>query len=334
MKKILILLVVCLGLNACEGLIFEEDRASSDPKTNFDYLWNQCDQKYAYFDVKGIDWEEVYEEYTSYISEDISNDSLFKVMASMLRKLEDAHTNLVSTFNVSFYQIDLQGPDNFIFRTIEEHYLPSNYYVSGPFAHDFLAEGQVGYVRFSSFSGQVDNVNLDFVLNRYKDTKGLILDLRENGGGTPSDMFDLLSRFVDQRTLIYFSRLKSGAGPEDFTDPEPAYLNPHVGIKYDKPVIMLVDRGTYSAGSFTALATKAIANIILLGDTTGGGLGAPNGGQLPNGWTYRFSITQTLNLDKDPSFENGVPPDILAYFDWSDLSKDEVLENAISEIIQ
>ncbi len=38
-----------------------------------------------------------------------------KVMASMLRKLEDAHTNLVSTFNVSFYQIDLQGPDNFIF---------------------------------------------------------------------------------------------------------------------------------------------------------------------------------------------------------------------------
>jgi C-terminal processing protease CtpA/Prc len=212
--------------------------------------------------------------------------------------------------------------------------LPSNYYVSGPFAHDFLAERQVGYVRFSSFSGEVDNVNLDFVLNRYKDTKGLILDLRENGGGTPSDMFDLLSRFVDQRTLIYYSRLKSGAGPEDFTDPEPAYLDPHVGIKYDKPVIMLVDRGTYSAGSFTALATKAIANIILLGDTTGGGLGAPNGGQLPNGWTYRFSITQTLNLDKDPSFENGVPPDILAYFDWSDLSKDEVLENAISEIIQ
>ena len=96
---------------------------------------------------------------------------------------------------------------------------------------------------------------------------------------------------------------------------------------------VLTDRGTYSAGSFTSIATKAIPNIILMGDTTGGGLGLPNGGQLPNGWTYRFSITQALTLDKSPAYENGVPPDVHVLFDWSDRTKDEVIERALVELL-
>lgn len=104
------------------------------------------------------------------------------------------------------------------------------------------------------------------------------------------------------------------------------------GPRYLKKVVVLTDRGTYSAGSFTALGTKAIPNMVLIGDTTGGGLGMPNGGQLPNGWTYRFSITQSLTLDKKPDYENGVPADIPVSFDWSDLTKDEILEAAIAEL--
>ena len=109
---------------------------------------------------------------------------------------------------------------------------------------------------------------------------------------------------------------------------------PSSGVKYSKKVMLLVDRGTYSAGSFTSLATKAIPNITLVGDTTGGGLGLPNGGQLPNGWNFRFSITQALTLDKDESYENGVPPDISALVDWNDRTKDEVIEKAIEEILK
>jgi hypothetical protein len=65
---------------------------------------------------------------------------------------------------------------------------------------------------------------------------------------------------------------------------------------------------------------------------TGGGLGLPNGGQLPNGWTYRFSVTQTLDLQLNNSFEEGVPPDIYQLFDWNNLMKDEILERAIFEL--
>lgn len=78
---------------------------------------------------------------------------------------------------------------------------------------------------------------------------------------------------------------------------------------------------------------KALPKVVLVGDTTGGGLGIPNGGQLPNGWLYRFSVTQTLTLSKSPDFENGVPPEIRVLFDWITLKKDEILERVIIELL-
>ena len=96
---------------------------------------------------------------------------------------------------------------------------------------------------------------------------------------------------------------------------------------------MLTDRGTYSSGSFFTLMAKAIPNMMVMGDTTGGGLGLPNGGQLPNGWTYRCSITQTLDVDSN-NYENGVPPDVRVVVDKLRLAQgiDDVLEAAMNEI--
>ena len=127
--------------------------------------------------------------------------------------------------------------------------------------------------------------------------------------------------------------IKTGSGHSDFSVPEPVVVHPFNGIRYNKKVAVLTDRGTYSSGSLLSLATKAIPNIFLVGDTTGGGLGMPNGGQLPNGWTYRFSVTQSLTLDKKPDYENGVPPDIEVLFNWNHLMNDEILDRAIKELL-
>lgn len=250
------LLLILPAIVGCESLVFEEDLASSDPRKNFDYLWDQCDRKYAYFELKDANWEQVYNEYAAKLYDGMSDDSLFQVLAGMLRELRDDHTNLVSNFNVAFYGVERFGPDNFESRIVKDHYLPAYYYLSGPFGHDFVVgtNRQVGYIRFPSFTGIVDEVNLGFVIERYKDTRGLILDLRENGGGSVSDVFTLLSHFIGEKTLIYYSRLKNGPGHDDFTQPEPAYIDPAEGTRYTKKVMVLVDRGTYSAGSFTALA--------------------------------------------------------------------------------
>jgi len=331
MKKYIILLMLPL-FAACQSVILDEDLESTNAKTNFDYLWKQCDEKYSYFDVKGIDWDAVKAKYSSKITNKTSDEELFQILGSMLSELKDDHTNLISYFDISRFGVKYLGQDNFDWRIIEDNYLPRDYKITGPFIHDFMANKKVGYIRFPSFTGTVDDNQLDFILNRYKNTEGLIIDLRENGGGAVTDIFTLLSRFIEKETTLYYSRIKTGKGHNDFSDPKPCKLKPYDGIRYKNKVMVLVDRGTYSAGSFTSLATKAIPNMILVGDTTGGGLGLPNGGQLPNGWTYRFSITQTLNLDKKPDWEKGVPADIKVLIDWKDRLHDEIIDRALLEI--
>ncbi len=327
-------MLLALLVVSCEEILFENDQSSENPQANLDYLWSECDEKYAYFDLKSIDWQAIKREHEALLFEGMSDDSLFQVLGSMLRQLRDDHTNLISDFNISFFAVDNLGPDNFDWRIITDNYLPRNYYISGPFQHDFIANGRIGYVRFPAFTGIIDETNFDFVLERYKNTDGLILDLRENGGGAVTDVFELLSRFVETETITNYSRIKNGPGHNDFSEAEPAKVKPYDGIRYQRPVAMLIDRGTYSAGSFTSLASKALPNITLIGDTTGGGLGLPNGGQLPNGWLYRFSVTQALTLDMDESYENGVPPDIYATLDKTVLTTDEVLETAIEHLLR
>lgn len=332
MKKLLVIFIVVLTFSSCEKVIFEKERASTNPFDNFNYLWNECNTKYSYFELKEIDWNQIKDEYSRKLYDDMTDDSLFKVLGGMLTELRDDHTNLISNFNVSSFGVNYLGQDNFEFRIIDENYLNREYYTSGPFIHSYIEGENIGYIRFAAFTGTVDNINLDFVLERYKDTKGLILDLRENGGGAVTDVFNILSRFVEQETVVNYSRIKSGPEHNDFSNAEPVYVSPYDGIRYTGKVAVLTDRGTYSAGSFTSLATKALHNMVLIGDTTGGGLGLPNGGQLPNGWTYRFSITQALTLEKSPDYENGVPPDIHVLFNWDDLTKDEILDRAILEL--
>ena len=317
---------------SCADLIIGEDLESTDARANFEYLWNECNEKYTFFELKEIDWQEVFDIYSALINDGMTEEELFRTLGDMLNELEDGHVNLVSDFNVSFFPFDLERPDNFDFRIIEDHYLPRDYFISGPFRHDFIADGEVGYIRFPAFTGTVAEDNLGFVLERYQNTKGLIFDLRENGGGSASDAFRLLGRFVESEQVVFRSRIKSGVGPNDFSPLEDAVVSPIGATRFTGKVMVLVDRGTFSAGSFFALATKTIPNMTLVGDITGGGLGAPNGGQLPNGWTYRFSITQTLDLDGN-NFENGVPVDIEAFLNLEDRTKDEVIERALEELL-
>lgn len=332
MKSLYILLLYLPLLCACEKLLLAPDQASTNPEENFEYLWHECNDKYAYFDLKKIDWERIKIEYRAKIYEGMSDDSLFRVLGEMMTELRDDHANLISDFNVSFYGTEYLGQDNFDWRLVVDQYISQDYYISGPFSHNFIKDRNIGYIRLASFTGTIDASNLDFILQRYADTQGLIIDIRENGGGAIEDVFTLISRFVEQETMVQYTRIKTGPEHNQFSVPKAVFVQPYNGIRYTNKVVILTDRGTYSSGSLFALASKALPQLILMGDTTGGGLGMPNGGQLPNGWTYRFSITQTLDLDKQEEFENGVPPDIEVLVDWNERSTDEILERAILEL--
>ena len=218
------------------------------------------------------------------------------------------------------------------------NYLTLNYHSTGSFAHNAIRDGEVAYIRYSSFSNAITEEDLDYLVNHYKDCKGLILDLRQNGGGSIDNIRQMLSIFDNHGQPLYQTQIKSGPQHDAFTELTTVYAPEQDTVShkepYTKPVAVLIDRGSYSATSFFAICTMAYPNIRLFGDFSGGGLGLPNGGGLPNGWTYRFSITRTIALDGG-NYENGVPPDVRVILDPECTAQgiDNVIETAADWII-
>ena len=336
------LLACCFA--SCERAFMEPD-VPNDPVSVFDYLWNKVDQQYAFFDVKGVDWDSVYQVYRPKVNDgDMHTDSLFKVCADMLNTLQDGHTNLVSKFDVSrndsvYYR--MYADRNINTEVVALNYLTVNYHTTGGFAHNAIRDGQVAYIRYSSFSDAISSDNLSYLLDRYQNCKGLIIDLRQNGGGAVDNIKKMLSIFDNHKQPLYQTQIKSGPGHDDFSELTTVYAedmdygDPFTEAPYTKPVAVLIDRGSYSATSFFALCTMAYPNIRLFGDYTGGGLGLPNGGVLPNGWTYRFSITRTLDMEGH-NYENGVPPEVRVILDPACTAQgiDNVIETAADWIME
>lgn len=330
-KNLTIFISLLLLGASCENVLLEEELATTNPKINFEYLWQKCLEEYSYFDVKNIDWQAVKEKYEPALHGEMRQDSLFNLLSSMLNELKDDHVNLFSDLRTSFYGKTLQVQDNFDWRIIIDNYLNANYEITGIFQHKEISNN-IAYLRASSFTEEITANHLDYILKKYASTDGIVLDLRENGGGKIANVYRLLERFVSTSTIVYYSRIKNGTGINDFSSPKPVLVKPFNGVKYIKPIVVLIDAGTFSSGSLFALATKAIPNITLMGQKTSGGLGMPRGGQLPNGWYYRFSVTQTLDLNRNPNQENGVTPDIEVLMNWQDRTKDEVIEKAILKL--
>lgn len=342
--RIFLLCIVTITLVSCERAFMEAD-VPNKPVNVFDYLWNKVDQQYAFFDLKGVDWDSVYEVYRPKVSEDDMHvDSLFQVCAAMLNTLQDGHTNLISKFDVShndsvYYR--MYANRNINTEVVVLNYLTVNYHTSGGFTHNAIRDGKVAYIRYASFMDDITTDNLSNLLDYYQDCKGLILDLRQNGGGNIDNIRILLSIFYNHGQPLYQTQIKSGPDHNEFTELTTVYAedidydDPFTEEPYTKPVAVLIDRGSYSATSFFALCTMAYPNIRLFGDYSGGGLGLPNGGVLPNGWTYRFSITRTLDMNGN-NYENGVPPDVRVILDPACTAQgvDNVIEVAADWIMQ
>ncbi|MBQ6769786.1 MAG: S41 family peptidase [Bacteroidales bacterium] len=335
--KLITITFSALVLTSCERAFIPDDEPNN-PVSVFNYLWNKVDQQYAFFDIKGVDWDSVYEVYRPKVHDEMDKDSLFRVCAAMLNTLRDGHTNLISGFDVSrndsvYYK--MYAEKNIDPDVVTLNYLTINYHTTGGFMHNAIRNGEVAYINYSSFTNDVTESSLSYLLNRYKDCKGLILDLRQNGGGSIDNIGKLLSILDNHGQPLYQTQIKSGPGHDEFSSSTTVYADEVSIDPYTKPVAVLIDRGSYSATSFFALCTMAYDNIKLFGDYTGGGLGLPNGGALPNGWTYRFSITRTLDMSGN-NYENGVPPDVRVILDPACTAQgiDNVIEAAADWIMQ
>lgn len=281
----------------------------NNPRGNFEALWTILDEHYCFFEEKGIDWDEVHSRYSSKISNKMTSQELFDVCADMLNELRDGHTNLIASFNTSYYRKWWSDyPENYSARLIEEHYLNFNYRSVGGIDYAILPEN-VGYVRYGSFASPIGEGNLDQILAYLNVCTGLIIDVRDNGGGELTNVETLVRRFITKRMLAGYISHKTGPGHDAFSTPfaysyDPA---PEGRIMWGKPVVVLASRGTYSAANNFVSIMKSLPGVKIAGATTGGGSGMPYNSELPNGWGVRFSACSMLD-PQGISTENGVEP--------------------------
>ncbi|MDR0422035.1 MAG: S41 family peptidase [Proteiniphilum sp.] len=300
----------------------------NDPRGNFDALWTILDRNYCFFEYKYIDWDAVYRKYSPRITPDTSSDGLFKLMGMMLAELRDGHVNLSSAHDVTrYWEWKDDYPANFD-SSVQQYYLGRDYSIAAGMKYKIL-EDNIGYLYYGSFSSNIGDGNLDQILNRMAICRGLIIDVRNNGGGSLSNVEKITSRFFNERRLIGYISHKSGPGHNDFSGLYPKYVESSDRVRYQKPVVVLANRGCYSATNEFVSIMKYAPGVTVMGDRTGGGSGLPFTSELPNGWSVRFSASPMFNAERE-HIEFGVEPDLYVNMLEDDCQKnrDTIIEEA------
>ena len=305
-----------------------DDEWQQDQVGNFEALWTIMDEHYSFFDDKQVDWNQVHQRYRALVSDKMSDRELFDVCGDMLDELRDGHTNLIATHDVSRYWVWEQWPVNYDERLIDEHYLNFDYKLSSGIKYQLLTPN-IGYMYYGSFSSTIGSGNLDMILSYLSTADALIIDVRNNGGGLLTNVEKLVSRFIGGKTLAGYIRHKTGPGHNDLSDPYAYYYEPAKNhIHYLKPVVVLANRGTFSAANNFVSIMGSLDQVTVVGDTTGGGCGLPFTGELPNGWRVRFSACPILDAQGRLT-EFGVAPDVRVDMDPDDRSRDAILDAAL-----
>lgn len=322
---------ILIGITSCEKLFIEKD-PKNNPVANFDALWKNVDEKYAFFTYKNIDWDKIYQKYRNQVGPETGDLELFDIMADMLFELKDGHVNLITGFDISRnWEWYLGYPQNFNYSIVEREYLGKDYQITGPFKHTILAD-DIGYIYYESFTNAFHETQLEYILAVFKnsDVKGVIVDVRDNGGGNPDNAKLFASRFTDEKVLVGYERYKTGPGHDDFSDEIPMYVEGVKEKSFTGPVVLLTNRSCFSATNDFTLRMTALPNVTQIGDVTGGGGGFPTYYELPNGWRYRFSASQTFTKDMF-NVENGIAPTIKSDMDplQEALDVDTMIEDCI-----
>jgi carboxyl-terminal processing protease len=310
--------------------------SSGSPSTNFEALWKEFDAQYSFFVIKNINWDSLHAVYRPQVSSQTTDIQLFQILSSLLGVLKDPHVSLTTPFGTYQYTgwFD-RFPANFLGTTAINRYLSNDYgTVAGGYLRYGKISGNLGYLyvgpNLIGDSG-VWNQAIDVIIDSLKGTKGIIVDIRNNGGGNDGLGSIVAGRFADQQRNYSYTKTRNGPLHTDFTDYQVHTIQPQGFRQFLKPVALLTNRRCLSSAEGTILMFKALPNVTVIGDTTGGGSANPISLTLPNGWSYRVSRWIQYTAEKTIFEGTGLPPDIPLWITPAESAagRDAILDRAI-----
>ncbi|WP_372756025.1 S41 family peptidase [Labilibaculum sp.] len=361
MKKLLTYTIIILVVLISGWTYLTRDKGQ--PKESFEAFFEIFKENYALFDVKGIDWDKEYDYYSRKINDETTDDELFNVFQEILKKLDDKHC-YVYRFNEIYFSgfglpslnyfdltsFDFRLPTNdFSLKLIEDKYL-SDYEKSlriksflppmgirKVFTTGWLKDS-IAYIHMTEMSNKSNEVHNSIAsfLEKYKNAKGFVIDIRDNIGGYSLPVKELAEYFATDTHTYAISRLRKPDSIYNFQEPEYWELKPNENSKYvNQPIALLTNRNTQSAAELFTLMMKTLPNVKIFGNMTSGVFADTHIGKLPNGWEYRLSIRKTNDWSDNVVENVGIIPNELIKNTETDLQNetDKVLDSAIDYLI-
>jgi C-terminal processing protease CtpA/Prc len=135
----------------------------------------------------------------------------------------------------------------------------------------------------------------------------MILDIRGNRGGLPANVNYIASRFAACEKDYAKVSTKNGPGRGDFSSPVYFSVKPD-GTRYTKPIFLITNAQTISAGEWFTLAMLSQDHVTHTGSATNGAFSLSLKRFLVNGWTYTVSVQIVRDMQGICYEDTGISP--------------------------
>ena len=188
-----------------------------------------------------------------------------------------------------------------------------------------MLDNNIAYIRLFTYGDQTEPELRDY-LQKFLAQKpvGLILDLRNNGGGYLVSAIDVVSEFIKSPDVVMIEQFGDGTRNTYKAKPD--------GLATDIPLVVLVNEGTASASEITAGAIQDYGRGTLVGVKTYGKGSVQQINQLKDdGGAVRITVARWLTPKERQINGVGLEPDVVVPLTQDDIdnSLDPQLDKAV-----
>ncbi len=303
-----------------------------EAEKNFDLLWETYDREYAMFVIRPeVDWNQMRETYRPQAAACQTVYQFANVCAEMLSHLRDLHigVSMGEEGVPGFYRPrELNANPNALDTFMKDGMWLGRYVKWGK------TEDDVGYISIDSWTDPLIPQQVDKALDILRDTRGLIVDVRVNGGGGEDLAMQVAGRFTKESRVYSYSQYRNGPKHTDLTEKIPRRFEPRGEWKYTQPTLILIGQKCMSSNESFIAMMEQCPQVTTMGDRTCGSSGNPKMIELSIGVNVRMPKWIDLLMDEKPLDERGIQPDIFfeAKPDSFTENRDELLSTAIERL--
>jgi len=340
---------------------YPKDSTLSFPEQNFEVLWQTFEDNYAFFKLRNVDWKKAYEQWRPIVTANTTEDSLFGVFCAMLAPFQDHHVNVVIPGKKAFKsgqqsRFDKEFPTdslrlafwNMVDNTLSKRGFNKLKFIGpeldGKRLFSYSKSIDYGYLRFDRcVSRGIDSDKdakeagryLDKIFEDFEHLNGLILDVRNNGGGFDQFSFEVAGRFTQKNLVGMYKRTRKRGGKyEEYVGLEDWHIEPKGKTSFHGPVVVLTNGETLSAADVFALIMKELPQVRIIGENSCGVYSDMYVFTLPNNWFVSLSNQIYYDVNNICYEGIGTPVDIVVENNRKDLVEmnDPVLLRAFIEL--